>query len=58
MATGFLHTSGIQARSTMFNSLQSHVAVLATEWQTAKEPDTTIWDQVMDHFLKVCKQFA
>jgi len=63
-ATGFLHTSGIQARSAIFNSPQScelYMAVLTIEWrisQCLKEPDTMTWDQVMDHFLKVCKQFA
>jgi len=61
MATGFLHTFGIQAQSAIYNSLQSrelYMAVLAIEWrinQCLKEPDTTTWDQVMDHFLKVCK---
>jgi len=64
MATGFLHTSGIQAQSAIFNSPQSHelyMAVLAIEWcisQRLKEPDIMIWDQVMDHFLKIRKQFA
>jgi len=64
MATGFLHTSGIQAWSAIFNSLQSHelyMGVLAIEWrisQHLREPDTMTWDQAMDHFLKVCKQFA
>jgi len=60
MATGFLHTS----RSAIFNSPQSrelYMTVLAIEWQISqhlKEPDTMTWDQVIDHFLKVCKQFA
>jgi len=46
MATSFLHTSGIQARSAIFNSPQSHelyMAVLAIEWQInqhLKEPNT------------------
>jgi len=34
------------------------MVVLAIEWQISqhlKQPDTT-WDQVMDHFLKVCKR--
>jgi len=71
--TGCLHAPGIQAWSAMFNSPQSHelymtvqshelyMTVLAIEWQISqhlKEPDTTTWDQVMDYFLKVCKEFA
>jgi len=38
MATGFLHTFGIQAQSTIFNSLQSfelYMAVFA-EWQNSQ----------------------
>jgi len=37
------------------------MAVLAIEWrisQHLKELNATTWDQLMDHFLKVCKQFA
>jgi len=37
------------------------MAVLAIEWQISqrlKELDATTWDQLMDHFLKVCKQFV
>jgi len=64
MAIGFLHTSGIQAQFTIFNSPHSrelYMAVLAIEKrisQCLKEQDTMTWDQVMDPFLKVCKQFA
>jgi len=64
MATDFLHTCGIQAQPAMFNSPQLHelyLVVFAIEWrisQRLKEPDTMTWDQVMDHFLKVCKQFG
>jgi len=37
------------------------MTVLAIEWrisQRLKELDKMTWDQVMDHFLKVCKQFV
>jgi len=61
MVTGFLHTSGILAWSAIFNSLQSHelyMAVLAIEWQISQHLKELTWHQVMDDFLKVCKQFA
>jgi len=60
-ATGSLHTSGIQTCSAMFNSPQSrelYMAVLAIEWQISQRLKELTWDQVMDHFLKVCKQFV
>jgi len=61
-ATGFLCISGIQAVSATFNfTAIFYMAVFAIEWQIDqyfKQPDTTNWDQVMDHFLKACKEFA
>jgi len=55
MATGFLHTSAILPCSAVLNFLEFYIAAHAIEWQIGQNllgPDTTNWDQVMDHFLK------
>jgi len=34
------------------------MAVLAIEWQISQHLDTTYWDQVMEHFLKILQDFC
>jgi len=34
------------------------MAVPAIEWQISQRLKEPIWDQVMDNFLKVCKQLC
>jgi len=59
-ATGFLHTLSPPC-SIGPQSCELHMAVLTIEWwisQPLEQAVTMNWDQVMDHFLKVCKEFA
>jgi len=61
MVTGFLHTFGIQACLIALHPRELYMAIFAIEYRIShysKQPDTSNWDQVMDHFLKVCKEFA
>jgi len=39
-------------------SHELYMAVLMRIGQCFRRPDRTNWDQVMDHYLKVCKEFA
>jgi len=55
MATGFLHSSETQVRSTILESCELYMAVHAIECQRLL--DRMNWDQVMDHFVKGLHDF-
>jgi len=60
-ATGFLQSWLSLPYLIISESHELYIAVHAIEWQFSQcleQVDTMNWDQVMDHFLKVCKWFV